>query len=83
MKECNTSQCDHELENPRAEKTNDAYLEKVDEAFSIKECSIDQINTASEVFVQGLGGIVNQQHVEAMICTQNILVPRRFWEYPL
>ena len=34
------------------------------------ECSIYQNYTASEVFVQGLAGIVNQQDVEAMIRAQ-------------
>ena len=31
------------------------------------ECSIYQNYTASEVFVQGLAGLVNQQDVESMI----------------
>lgn len=74
--ECNESQCDHKEEKPRAEKTNDANVEKVDEACSTKECSIDQNNTASEVFVQGLAGIVNQQNVEAMIGTQKEMLQR-------
>ena len=34
------------------------------------ECSIYQNYTASEVFVQGLAGVVNQQDVEAMIRAQ-------------
>ena len=56
------------------------------------ECSIYQNYTASEVFVQGLAGVVNQQDVEAMIRAQKkmwvalgqlsirdpIIPPRRF-----
>ena len=38
--------------------------------FNDLECSIYQNYTASEVFVQGLAGIVNQQDVEAMIRAQ-------------
>ena len=34
------------------------------------ECSIYQNYTASEVFVQGLAGLVNQQDVESMIRAQ-------------
>lgn len=41
------------------------------------ECSIYQNYTASEVFVQGLAGIVNQQDVEAMIRAQKKIVLKR------
>ena len=34
------------------------------------ECSIYQNYTASEVFVQGLAGLVNQEDVESMIRAQ-------------
>ena len=34
------------------------------------ECSIYQNYSASDVFVQGLAGVVNQQDVEAMIRAQ-------------
>ena len=34
------------------------------------ECSIYQNYSASEVFVQGIAGVVNQQDVEAMIRAQ-------------
>lgn len=34
------------------------------------ECSIYQNYTASEVFVQGIAGLVNQQDVESMIRAQ-------------
>lgn len=34
------------------------------------ECSIYQNYSASEVFVQGMAGVVNQQDVEAMIRAQ-------------
>ena len=34
------------------------------------ECSIYQNYSASEVFVQGLAGVVNQQDVESMIRAQ-------------
>lgn len=40
------------------------------------ECSIYQNYTASEVFVQGLAGIVNQQDVEAMIRAQKKMLQR-------
>jgi hypothetical protein len=40
------------------------------------ECSIYQNYTASEVFVQGLAGVVNQQDVEAMIRAQKKMLQR-------
>lgn len=39
-------------------------------AVDAMECSIYQNYSASEVFVQGLAGVVNQQDVEAMIRAQ-------------
>lgn len=44
--------------------------------FNDLECSIYQNYTASEVFVQGLAGIVNQQDVEAMIRAQKKMLQR-------
>jgi len=40
------------------------------------ECSIYQNYTASEVFVQGLAGLVNQQDVESMIRAQKKMLQR-------
>ena len=61
------------------EKTDNVNVELVEDKNSAEglatsyndlECSIYQNYTASEVFVQGLAGIVNQQDVEAMIRAQ-------------
>ena len=41
-----------------------------DQPASLMECSIYQNYSASEVFVQGLAGVVNQQDVESMIRAQ-------------
>merc|ERR1711874_685204 len=40
------------------------------------ECSIYQNYTASEVFVQGLAGVVNQQDVEMMVRAQKKMLQR-------
>jgi ribosome maturation protein Sdo1 len=40
------------------------------------ECSIYQNYSASEVFVQGMAGVVNQQDVEAMIRAQKKMLQR-------
>jgi len=40
------------------------------------ECSIYENYTASEVFVQGLAGLVNQQDVESMIRAQKKMLQR-------
>ena len=72
--EDNATHSDNKQEKP--DNIND---EKVDEksptegktaSYNDLECSIYQNYTASEVFVQGLAGIVNQQDVEAMIRAQ-------------
>ncbi len=54
-------------ENPIVAATS---ATEANDAAAALECSIYQNYSASEVFVQGLAGVVNQQDVEAMIRAQ-------------
>ena len=57
-------------QNTNTEFTEDNIEDVGGTYYNDLECSIYQNYTASEVFVQGLAGIVNQQDVEAMIRAQ-------------
>ena len=72
--EDSTDQCENKekkSENANLEPGEDkSSAECLQMSYNDLECSIYQNYTASEVFVQGLAGIVNQQDVEAMIRAQ-------------
>ena len=69
-------QSPNEVSEDEPDNTKVEFAEETSETdqggthFNDLECSIYQNYTASEVFVQGLAGIVNQQDVEAMIRAQ-------------
>ena len=64
-----TKQCDQLIGDDQCVEENNATELGVS-CYNDLECSIYQNYTASEVFVQGLAGVVNQQDVEAMIRAQ-------------
>merc|ERR1711981_1351745 len=70
-----TKQCDQLIGDDQCVEENNATEFGVS-CYNDLECSIYQNYTASEVFVQGLAGVVNQQDVEAMIRAQKKMLQR-------
>lgn len=71
-----SSEAKHFVESDKKDQDDGEHLGVDDTKMMDMECSIYQNYTASEVFVQGLAGVVNQEDVESMVRAQKKMLQR-------